>query len=123
MYKRYDIRDHDTFDMLYKNWAYTVIGAGGNLNEWMSGINKLLAENNIGKVNQFYVFKGKDMNEKYKLSGDVAYPDDLTFIAFTTENLNVAKLSIFRLRMQDHWFTDIVDNNETWMEQYRQRLN
>lgn len=100
-----------SLDYIYEKDMYTIVGAGGNIIEWTKGYNKLLAENNIGQVDKFYRFTGRDMNEHYNLVGDVAYPNDLTFLAFNHDNLDVAKLAVFKLQMQDRWFRDIVDNN------------
>ena len=40
----------DELDMLYNNSAYTITGAGGNLDEWTKGINKIFAEQAIAVV-------------------------------------------------------------------------
>ena len=98
-------------DLLYNGSAYTITGAGGDLNEWVKGYEKLLTEENIGTPQKWYTFKGKVMNDKYDLSGDNRYPDDLTFLCFNLEGLNVGKLAVFKLKMQDRWFDDIVNNN------------
>ena len=51
------------------------------------------------------------MNRYYKLTGTNAYPRDIHFLAFPMDGLNVGKLSMFKLRMDDRWFDDIVANN------------
>lgn len=104
-----------TLDELYANDAYTITGAGGELNGWVEGYNNLLEKENIGTPTKFYTFKGSLMNAKYDLTGEVAYDKDLTFLAFPLEGLNVGKLAMFKLRMQDRWFNDIVDNNHRHM--------
>lgn len=91
--------------------AYTITGAGGNLNEWIEGYNKMLKEQEIGEPKEWYTFSGKQMNEVFDLSGDNQYNSSLTFLAFPLDNLNVGKLAIFKLRMQDRWFDGIVENN------------
>ena len=44
-------------------------------------------------------------------TGTNRYPDDLTFLCFPLDNLNVGKLAMFTMRMGDSWFDDIVDND------------
>ena len=51
------------------------------------------------------------MNMEYGLTGDNAYPDDLTFLMFPLTGLNMGRLAIFKILMSDRWFDDIVDNN------------
>jgi hypothetical protein len=53
-----------------------------------------------------YWFTGKEMNEKYHLTGDNAYPDDLTFLV-------IPKFynPMYKLMCGARWFDDIVDNN------------
>lgn len=103
------------FEEMYNGSWYTITGAGGNLNEWKHGYNELLAREEIGKPVEWISFKGKDMNEYYGLTGSNAYQDDLTFLAFPLIGLNVNRLALFKLAMQDRWFDDIVDNN-AWRE-------
>lgn len=99
------------FEQAYKGSYFTIEGAGGDLEEWMNGINELLAESSIGQVETFYTFTGEDMNNYYGLTGSNRYPDDLTFLAFPLDNLDIGKLAMFKLRMGARWFDDIVDNN------------
>ena len=98
-------------DAAYEGWYYTIVGAGGNLEDWKKGIQDLLTKENIGTITKWIDFKGKDMNDKYGLTGDNQYPNDLTFLAFAIDGLDVGKLAMFKLRMGDRWFTDIVDND------------
>lgn len=107
----------EEFEMLYKGSAYTVTGAGGPLEQWMTGITQELEKEKIGTPKEFYTFKGKQMNENYGLSGKVAYKDDITFLSFPLEGLDINKLAMFKIRMQDRWFDDIVDNNARHMEE------
>lgn len=53
-----------------------------------------------------YVFKGKHMNEIYRLTGDNAYPDDLTFVSIPNYYNPFVKLEVGA-----RWFDDIVANN------------
>ena len=99
------------FEKMYNGSWYTITGAGGDINEWKEGIQNLLTKDNIGTVKEWEVFSGEEMNELGHLTGTNAYPDDLTFIAFSLDGLNTGKLAMFKLRMGDRWFDDIVDNN------------
>lgn len=91
--------------------AFTIEGAGGDLNEWMNGLNEEMAKVNIGNVNTFYTFKGKLMNDTYALTGKNKYQDTLTFLCFRLDGLDVGKLAIFKMRFGARWLDDIVDNN------------
>lgn len=99
------------FEEAYKGSYYTILGCGGSLQEWVDGYTELLKNDGIGTPDKFITFKGSDMNESYGLEGDSAYKQDLTFLAFPIDGLNTGKLAMFRIKMMDKWFNDIVDNN------------
>lgn len=103
------------FEKMERGSWYTITGCGGNLNDWKDGYQNLLNHENIGTIRQWVEFTGADMNAYYRLSSDNAYPNDLHFLAFPLDGLDVSKLAIFKLRMGDRWFDDIVSNN-TWRE-------
>ena len=100
------------FETMEKGSWYTITGCGGDLNEWKNGYQDLLIRENIGMIQQWVEFTGADMNAHYGLTGCNAYPSDLHFLAFPLDGLNVGKLAMFKLRMEDRWFDDIVANNE-----------
>ncbi len=56
------------------------------------------------------------MNMNYGLIGNNAYQDNLTCLMFPLDGLNAGRLAMFRLRMGDKWFDDIVDNNRRRQE-------
>lgn len=97
----------------YKENYYTITGAGGDLKTWKEGYQELLDKEEIGTITKWISFTGKDMNDKYHLTRDNRYPDDLHFLAFSLDNLDLGKLAIFKTRMRDRWFDDIVDNNSS----------
>ena len=103
------------FEKMERGSWYTITGCGGNLNDWKDGYQNLLNHENIGTIRQWVEFTGADMNAYYCLSSDNAYPNDLHFLAFPLDGLDVSKLAIFKLRMEDRWFDDIVSNN-MWRE-------
>ena len=102
----------------YQGSWYTITGAGGDLSEWTEGYEDMLALEGIGKPREWHSFKGSDMNERYGLTGENAYPDDLTFLAFPLDGLDVSRLATLKVRLRDRWFDDIVMNDLR-----RERLN
>lgn len=99
------------FEKAYKGSYYTITGVGGDIEEWKKGYQDICDKNEIGKIKEFYEFTCKEMNERYNLTGNNRYPDDLHFLAFPLDGLNTGKLAMMKLQMQDRWFDDIVDNN------------
>ncbi len=103
--------DNEKLRKAYDGSYYTIVGAGGDLQEWKDGYRKLLSDAGIGEIKEWIEFDGKEMNEEFGLTGSNRYPDDLHFLAFPLDWLNIEKLAIFKLSMGDRWFDDIVDNN------------
>ena len=97
--------------MAYEGSYYTITGCGGDLQAWKDGYEKLLAEKKIGKPLAWYDFTGADMNAEYGLTGLNAYEDDLRFLCFPLDGLDIGRLAFFKLIAADRWFDDIVDNN------------
>ena len=112
MIKFNDDNREKLFSEAYEGSYYTVLGCGGDLDTWIKGYIQMLKDEGIGEPKQFITFKGRDMNITYGLTGDNAYQDNLTFLMFPLDGLDVPKLAIFRLRAGDKWFDDIVDNNQ-----------
>lgn len=104
----------DMLKAAYNGSYYTITGVGGKRDEWINGYNKLMKEQGIGEVpaENWIEFSGQDMNVIYHLKGNVRYPNNLCFLAFPIDGLNVNKLAMFKLEMQDRWFDDIVENNK-----------
>jgi hypothetical protein len=92
----------------YEGSYYTIIGCGGDLKEWKKGYQKMLNERTIGKITEWLEFTGKDMNEEFEIKDK--YKDDLHFLAFSLDGLDIGKLAMFKLMMGDRWFDDVVDN-------------
>lgn len=99
------------FEKMYAGSWYTITGVGGNKQEWKNGYQALMNQANIGTIKEWVEFTGAEMNAYYGLTDTNAYPDDLNFLAFPLDDLNVGKLAMFKLQMQDRWFDDIVANN------------
>lgn len=100
-----------SFDTMYDGSYYTIIGCGGSLQEWVDGYNKLLQENGIGTPRFWVTFTGKDINDYYNFQGDNRFQDNINFLTFPLEGMNTGKLAMFKLRMEDRWFDDLVDNS------------
>jgi hypothetical protein len=99
------------FELLESGSWYTITGAGGDLNKWKTGYQNMLNESCIGTIREWAMFTGAEMNAYYGLTGSNAYKDDLHFLAFSLDGLDVNKLAIFKIVMNDRWFDDIVANN------------
>ena len=99
----------------YQGSHYTICGAGGDLNEWVNGYNKLLAEEGIGTPTTWAQTTGENINNYAATQGEVTdpFPADLTVLTFPLEGLHLGRLALFRLRMEDRWFDDIIDNMTT----------
>jgi len=107
-----DINREEIFNAAYAGSYYTIIGCGGELAEWTAGYTQLLEEFGIGKPTRLITFTGADMNAHYGLTGSNAYQENLTCLMFPLDGLDCGCLAMFRLRAQDKWFDDIVDNNQ-----------
>ena len=99
------------FRKMYDGSWFTIEGAGGDLNEWKEGLQQMLDERGAGTIQEWATWKGSEMNEWGHLTGDNAYPDDLTFLAFSLDGLEVGKLVPLKFMVGGRWFDDIVDNN------------
>lgn len=89
---------------------YTISGAGGDVEEWRAGYEEMLRGIGAGKPKVWYQVTGRDINVYADPSWQDAYPDDLTVLMFPLDGLDVGKLAIFKIEMQDRWFDDIVQN-------------
>jgi len=88
---------------------YTICGAGGELSGWVEGIQGLLDEQEIGTVREWFTCFGGDVNRFVGATRD-PFPADLVVLMFSLDGLDVGKLAMFKLRLQDRWFDDIVQN-------------
>lgn len=101
----------DLLKKAYGGSYYTIVGCGGDLEEWKAGYQKLLDKEEIGTIKEWIQFEGKDVNETYNLEGNNRFQDDLHFLAFPLTGLNINRLAVLRLQMQDRWFDDLIDNS------------
>jgi len=94
---------------------YFISGAGGDLAEWVKGYEDLLEQEGIGKPVKWFQTTGAAVNDFAFPGGWMttmrqAFPHDLTCLAFPLDGLNAGKLAMFKMRAQDRWFDDVVDN-------------
>lgn len=98
----------------YRGSYYTVLGAGGDLEEWFDGYEAMMTQQGIGTPGKWLITTGEEVNwfmyGQGEVSDDDLFRDDLTILMFPLEGLNVGKLASFRLGMGDRWFDDVVDN-------------
>lgn len=90
---------------------YTIRGAGGDLSEWVTGLTKVLKEEGIGTPTAWYTTTGRAVNEYARPTSPFdAFQDDLVFLLFPLDGLDVGRLALFRIRAGDVWFDDMVQN-------------
>ena len=65
------------------------------------------------EIKKMYVITGKQMNNfKVPLTGDNAYPEDLTILSIELDNItDVSKLFLKKFEVGARWMDDICDNN------------
>ena len=99
-------------DTAFKGSYYTILGAGGDLNEWVAGYNEMLRDGGIGTPAEWFTTTGGDINAYAATRGEVTNPfaDNLTCLMFKLDGLNGGALAMVKLQMQDRWFDDIVNN-------------
>ena len=95
----------------YDGSYYTILGAGGDISEWMEGYQGLLNKEGIGQIKQWYRTTGKVLNNVWDLYGNNRFKQGLTILLFPLDGLNVGKLALFKLKMNDRWFDDVIDNS------------
>ena len=93
----------------YDGSFYTISGAGGDVQEWVDGYEKLMKEGGIGTPTEWLQCTGADINA-FAGENDDPYPDDLVCLLFPLEGLDIGRLAMFKLQMMDRWFDDIIDN-------------
>ena len=89
---------------------YTILGAGGELSQWVNGYTEMLEKEGIGTPVAWYATTGKQINEYIGIEND-KFQDVLCVLLFPLDGLDVGKLALFKLRMEDRWFDDICSNN------------
>ena len=100
-----------------ESW-YCIAGAGGEETEWVDGYTALLEEQGIGRPAAWFRTNGGTVNAMAgAYHGGVIvdrdqFPGDLTLLLFPLDGLHLGKLAMFKLRMGDRWYDDVVANME-----------
>ena len=95
---------------------YTIVGIGGSLDEWLSGYEELLLDNEIGKPQEWFTTTGAEVNlyAEHRRCGPIhprdQFRSELLFLLFPLDGLHVGRLAVFRIKMQDRWFDDMIEN-------------
>lgn len=113
-----NVTDRKQLDELYNQSALTFEGLRADAESlrmvelWLSGHNAITGAEVVA-----HIIKGKFMNRSYDLTGNNAYPDDLTIVSFT--GIDQLKIAIPRFEYGGRWFDDIVANNARREEEKR----
>lgn len=110
--KKIIVKDGGTLDRLYDGSALTFEGlAVASIPELKKWIEETMGEKMTRP--EFFVIKGELMNDYYHLTGNNAYPNDLTIVSAELDSIgkNWSKLIMPRFAVGGRWFDDIVDNN------------
>lgn len=111
-----EIETLEDLQIAFDGSFYTICGAGGDLDEWVTGYDNLLEERGVGKPAQWFRTTGKEINDfavlhsGFKVRDLDLFPEDLTILMFPIEGIGGGRLAMFKLQMQDRWFDDIVNN-------------
>jgi hypothetical protein len=57
-----------------------------------------------------YIYTGKMINEKYNLSGEGAFSEDIHFLTIPLQAFDSATAITLRFGIGGRWFDDVVDN-------------
>ena len=105
------VTDKKQLDELYNESAFTLEGfspAAENLcalENWLKSHGAIIDGEAVA-----HIIKGGFMNLSYDLTGDNAYPNELTIISVT--GIDQIKIALQRFMIGGRWFDDIVENNE-----------
>lgn len=106
-----DATDED-MDYFYKDWSLTLEGLDTSKSSLEDYYNEIVKYTPVKDGFTFYVVKGKQMNEKYGLTGSNRYKNNLNIVVCTLDSMvKPMALALPRFTWGGRWFTDIVDNN------------
>lgn len=95
---------------------YTIAGAGGPLGAYVLAVEGFLADEGVGKPQEWFCTSGHEVNEYARLTkrGEIFEKDkfrpDLPLLLFPLDGLDVGRLAYIRIKMGDRWFDDLVEN-------------
>jgi len=107
---------HKDLAAAYEGSYYFIAGAGGDLEEWMSGYEGLLKEQEIGKPTRWLATNGAAVNPfaSEKKGGMIEdrdqFPSNLSCLLFPLDDLHIGRLVVFKIKMEDRWFDDVIHN-------------
>ena len=117
--------DEEKIRELENGSAFTWVGLSGLKNDKEVILDEFKKADVLNDVEtfEFYIWKGKLMNQIYMLTSSNAYSEDLTFVSIPLNMFkNIEKLAILKLQFGARWLDDIVDNN-AHRELEKQKLN
>jgi len=103
----------------YEGSYYFIGGCGGDLADWTSGYEDLMKEQEIGTPTAWFQTNGATVNgfagqhNGGFIRKNDQFPGDLVCLLFPLDGLDVGRLAMFKLRMADRWFDDVVQNMRT----------
>lgn len=108
--------DTDGLAAAYEGSWYFIAGAGGDLQQWVNGYGDLFDEAEITRPTRWVQVSGETINRfvEHKKGGTLtrtdAFQPDLTCLLFPLDGMETPKLALFKVRMGDRWFDDVVQN-------------
>lgn len=112
MFEKNKVTTKEQLDELYNSSALTFTGVSEDDESMNQMLDWLKAHTEVSEPLPVYIIKGKVMNEKYELTGNNAYPNDLTLISIKLDDIkNVGAITMARFEVGGRWFDDIVNNN------------
>lgn len=113
--KKYNLihADSDKISELEKGSAFTWEGLNSDDNSLSQVVDFFTKESKGFKVPcDIYWWSGKEFDDKYGLTGDNRYPDNLTFVSIPLDMWSeMGNLPMLKFQVGARWLDDIVDNN------------
>lgn len=113
--KKYNLihADSNKISELEKGSAITWEGLNKDDDSLSQAVDFFTTESKGFKVPcDIYWWSGKEFNDKYGLTGDNRYPDDLNFISIPLDMWSeMGNLPMLKFQVGARWLDDIVDNN------------
>lgn len=90
----------------YPEDVCVIPGAGGDIDEWKDGVCQIYRLKNRP---DFTTFNGQDLNTKYGLKGNSAYPNDYVFLAFPVDDLTRKLIQPNMSEIGAKWLKDLIN--------------
>lgn len=104
-------------DAAYAGSYFTILGAGGDLTEWIDGLTEMMQEAGIGTPRGWAVTTGGGVNyfaAKRALGDPIEKANEfdvnLVVLMVPLDGLDAGRLAPFKLRVGARWFDDVIDN-------------